>query len=184
VTLSAPRDPDVVAHRDSPTSARQSGLAADAVAVLGVYVALGVLTAVVWWLLYDPALYTKGPDGGLGMGEVELGKRFDSDAWYAVVAAVAGLLSGTLVTWWRGRDPLLTALLVLVGALVAAGLMSTLGGWLGPPDPRSVVASVEVGGTVPSPLRVDAAACYLVWPVTALIGSLIVLWSPPPADEV
>jgi hypothetical protein len=61
--------------------------------------------------------------------------------------------------------------------------MSVLGGWLGPPDPESVAASVEVGATVPMRLAVDSAVCYLVWPVTALIGCLIVLWSPPPVEQ-
>ena len=40
-----------------------------------------------------------------------------------------------------------------------------------------------LGATVPMQLAVDATVCYLVWPVTALIGCLIVLWSPPPVDQ-
>lgn len=158
---------------------RRSGALEDVVAVLAVYVALGVLGAVVWWLLFDPAVYTKAANGGLGMGEAQLGRRFDADGWYAVIAAVGGLLSGTALSWWRGRDPLLTSALVLGGSLVAAAVVAVLGGWLGPPDPQSVVASVDVGDTVPMQLAVDATVCYLVWPVTALIGCLIVLWSPP-----
>ena len=175
-----------VAGADEPQGARKprsSAALEDAVAVLAVYVALGVLGAVVWWLLVDPALYTKAANGGLGMGEGQLGKRFNADGWYAVIAGIGGLLSGTALSWWRGRDPLLTSTLVLGGSLVAAGVMSVLGGWLGPPDPESVAASVEVGATVPMRLAVDSAVCYLVWPVTALIGCLIVLWSPPPGDQ-
>ncbi len=112
------------------------------------------------------------------MGEVELGKRFNGDAWYAVIAAVAGLLSGTALTWWRDRDPLLTAGLVLLGAVVAAGMMATLGGWIGPADPQSVAASARSATRCRHRCGVDAFVCYLVWPVTALLGSLIVLWSP------
>ncbi|MGA9747880.1 MAG: hypothetical protein WBQ50_10545 [Nocardioides sp.] len=163
---------------------RRTGAIDDLVAVLGSYVVLGVVAGVAWWALYDPAVYTLGQGGGLGMGEVELGKRFNGDAWYAVIAAVAGLLSGTALTWWRDRDPLLTAGLVLLGAVVAAGMMATLGGWIGPADPQSVAASAQVGDAVPESLRVDAFVCYLVWPVTALLGSLIVLWSPPPVSAV
>lgn len=163
---------------------RRHGALEDLVAVLGGYLVLGLVGAVLWWALCDPAMFTKAEGGGLGMGEVELAKRFNADAWYAVIAAVLGLLSGTALTWWRARDPLLTATLVLLGSLLAAGVMSVVGGWIGPPDPRSVAGSVEVGGLVASPLRVDAAVCYLVWPVTALIGSLIVLWSPPPDETV
>jgi hypothetical protein len=166
----------------SPDGRRPAALD-DVVAILGVYVLLGLLGAVAWWLLWDPALYTKAEGGGLGMGEGQLGKRFNADGWYAVIAAVCGLLSGTALSWWRGRDPLLTSVLVLGGSIVAAGVMAVVGGWLGPPDPRTVAATVEVGATVPSELAVDATVCYLVWPVTALIGCLIVLWSPPAADS-
>jgi hypothetical protein len=149
------------------------------VAVRGVYVLLGLLGAVAWWLLWEPALYTKAEGGALGMGEGQLGKRFNADGWYSVIAAVLGLLSGTALSWWRGRDPVLTSVLVLGGSVVAAGVMTVVGGWLGPPDPRTVAATAEVGATIPSELAVDATVCYLVWPVTALIGCLIVLWSPP-----
>lgn len=184
VTTPPTRDQTVVppGEPDDRPAGRRPGALDDLLAVLGVYVVLGLVGAVLWWAFYDPAMFTKGEGGGLGMGEVELAKRFNADAWYAVIAGVLGLLSGTALTWWRARDPLLSAGLVLVGSLLAAGVMSVVGGWLGPPDPQGVAASVEVGDRVASPLRVDAAACYLVWPVTALIGSLIVLWSPP-ADE-
>lgn len=181
-------DPAVreVADPDEPHGSqgpRRAGALDDVVAVLGVYVALGVLGAVVWWLLVEPALFTKAAGGGLGMGEGQLGERFNADAWYAVIAGIGGLLSGTALSWWRSRDPLLTSALVLGGSLVAAGVMSVLGGWLGPPDPQSVAATVAVGATVPTQLAVDATVCYLVWPVTAMIGCLIVLWSPPPVDQ-
>ncbi len=182
-----PRDPST--GSDGPAEdaggvrrTRPPGALDDLVAVLGVYLALGLLAGVVWWALYDPALFTKGEGGGLGMGEVELAKRFNADAWYAVIASVVGLVSGTALTWWRGRDPLLTPALVLVGAVIAASVMATLGGWLGPADPQSIAATVQVGASVPAPLDVDTFACYLVWPLTALLGSLIVLWSPPPVS--
>lgn len=161
----------------SPASRR------DVVAVLGTYVALGVVGGLLWWALYDPAQYTVARGGGVSMGEVDLGKRFNADAWYAVIAAVLGLVSGTAVSWWRSRDPLLTTGLVLVGSGVAAGVMSVLGGWLGPSDPQQLVASVEAGARLAVPLSVDATVCYLVWPVTALIGCLVVLWSPPTPPE-
>lgn len=179
-----PRDP-VDSRTEDRREARRTwapGVLDDLVAVLGVYLAVGVVAGIVWWALYDPALFTKGEGGALGMGEVELGKRFNGDAWYAVIAGVGGLVSGTALTWWRGRDPLLTPVLVLLGAVIAASVMATLGGWLGPADPQSIAATVPVGGTVPATLSVDAFVCYLVWPATALLGSLLVLWSPPPVS--
>jgi len=62
----------------------------DAVAVLGTFLLLGVVCGVLWWLLADPAAFTKTADG-VEMSEVELIRRFDVDGWYAVIAAVAGM---------------------------------------------------------------------------------------------
>lgn len=154
----------------------------DLVAVLGTYVALGVLGALLWWALCDTATFTVTDNGDLAMGEVELAKRFNPDAWYAVIAAVLGLLSGAVVAWWRSRDPLRTSLLLLVGSGVAAAVMAVLGGWLGPDDPRQLVSTAEAGARLAASLSVDAAAVYLVWPVMTLIGALVVLWSPPPPE--
>jgi hypothetical protein len=157
---------------------RRSAAVDDVVAVLGTYVVLGVVGAVLWWALCDPATFTVTDDGGIAMGEVELAKRFDPDAWYAVIAAVLGLVSGTALTWWRSRDHLLTSGLLLVGSAVAAALMAVLGGWLGPADPRTLAATAETGAQLSAALTVDATVTYLVWPVTVLVGALVVLWSP------
>jgi hypothetical protein len=150
----------------------------DVVMVLVAYVVLGLVCGLLWWLLVDPATFTKVSDGG-SMGELELGKRFNGDAWYAVIAAVAGLASGVLITWWRSRDLLLVTVLLLVGAGIAAAVMAVTGHLLGPGDPDAALAAAKAGGRVPVPLAVTAKASYLVWPIAALIGSLIVLWSPP-----
>lgn len=157
---------------------RRSAVVDDVVAVLGTYVALGLVGGVLWWALCEPAAFTVTGDGGIAMGEVELAKRFDPDAWYAVIAAVLGLVSGTAVTWWRSRDHLLTSGLLIVGSVVAAALMSVLGGWLGPADPSTLATTAETGAQLSAALTVDAAVTYLVWPVTVLLGALVVLWSP------
>lgn len=150
----------------------------DAVAVLGSYLGLGVLGAVLWWLLAEPAYFTVSDQGTLGMGEVQLARRFSADGWFVVVAAVLGVLSGGVLTWWRARDHLLTAGLVLVGAVLASMVMSFVGGVLGPPDPGVVAATVAPGQLVPTELELTADVGYLVWPISALAGALMVLWSP------
>jgi len=173
-TMPSP-DADESARSSSPEVARR-----DVVVVLGSFLVLGLAAGILWWLLVDPAQFTKAANGGLAMGEVELGKRFDDDGWFAVIAGVVGLFSGAVVTWWRSRDPLLTAVLVLVGSALAGSVMAALGGVLGPPDPSSVVAVTSVGDTVPMQLGVSGFVGYLVWPITALAGALLVLWSPVP----
>lgn len=155
----------------------------DALIILGTFLVLGLVGGVVWWLLVDPAVYTKVSQGGT-MAEQETGKRFDMDGWYSVVAAVLGAFAGTALTWWRVSDAVLTTLLVAVGAGLAAAVMSTTGQLLGPGDADVALAAAEVGETVPVELSVTAAAAYLVWPIAALAGALMVLWSQPtPSGE-
>jgi hypothetical protein len=159
---------------------RRDGLLADAVWVLGTFVALGVVGGVLWWLLVDPALFTKAPNGALTMGEAQLGKRFAADGWFVVIAAVLGLLSGAALTWWRSRDFLATTLLLVLGSVVATVVMTVAGRLLGPADPDSLAAAAAVGDRLPMQLEVTATVAYLVWPIAVLLGALFVLWSPPP----
>lgn len=151
----------------------------DAAWVLGVHLCLGLVGAVLWWLLVDPAMFTKAESGGLAMGEVQLARRFNADGWFVVIAAVSGLLSGSVLTWWRSRDFLLTSLLLVVGSAVAATVMAVLGRVLGPADPGSVAAGLPVGAQVAMQLEVSGTVCFLVWPIAVLAGALFVLWSPP-----
>ena len=58
----------------------------DVVVVLGTYLVLGVLCGVAWWLLVQPALFTKVHSGGT-MSELQLSKEFNGDGWYAVIAS-------------------------------------------------------------------------------------------------
>jgi len=87
---------------------RLGGARGDAVVVLGVLLVLGLLGGVLWWLLVDPAAYTKTRTGGV-MSEADLSRQFAADGVYAVIAAVTGLVTGLVMTWWRSRDPLLTS---------------------------------------------------------------------------
>src|SRR5680860_1395943 len=150
----------------------------DVAAALAGYLVIGVVAGVLWWLLFDPAMFTKVRGRG-SMGELELGKRFNADGWYLVVAAFSGLVSGVAVTAWRSRDLLLTTGLVVAGSCLAAAVMALAGYVLGPGDPDVALAAAQVGAQVPVQLKVTAHTAYLVWPVATLVGALIVLWSPP-----
>lgn len=159
---------------------KQPGSAlADVAAVLGTFLLAGVACAVAWWLLTDLPEFTKVGGGGGSMGELQLAERFNADGWFAVLGAVGGFVCGAGLTWWRSRDPLLTVLLVLVGSAIAAWTTANLGGLFGPGDPDVALDAAAPGQTVPAELTVSATAAYLVWPIAALLGTLMVLWSPP-----
>ena len=169
----------VAETRPGPTDrsrTRRDGPLADVVVVLGCYLLLGAVCGVVWWLLVQPALFTKVHGGG-SMSELQLGNEFNGDGWYAVIAAVVGIVSGLCLTWWRSRDYLLTTLLLVPGAALAAAVMLLVGHALGPGDPQAALAAAQAGQHIPDQIQVAGWATYLVWPMGALVGALGVLWS-------
>lgn len=160
------------------------GARGDVVAVLGTSLVLGLAGGVLWWLLTEPALFTVGERGSLGMGEVELADRFSATGWFTVLAVVLGVLSGGALTWWRNRDPILTAGLLVLGSVIGTLAMAGVGRLLGPPDPEVAAESARAGELVPAALEVGAGVAYLVWTIAALAGALMVLWSPSTDVEV
>lgn len=158
------------------------GAVADVVTVLGVFLVVGAVCGLIWWLAVDPAEFVRTPDGGGAMGEVQLSKRFDPDGWYSVIAVVAGFLSGLGLSWWRSRDFRLTTVLLVPGAALAAATMALVGRALGPPDPHVTLVHAPRGAMVPVELAVSATPTYLMWPIAVLFGALMVLWSSPRRD--
>jgi hypothetical protein len=159
----------------------------DAVVVVAVLLALGVLGGVLWSQVVTPAEFTKLAKGG-AMGEDQLSRQFGADGWYVVIAAVTGLVAGAVLSWWRSTDALVTSAALVGGAVVAAVAMALTGHLLGPADPERALAVARVGARVPSSLDVgmrpvwplaayleDTLAVYLAWPVGVLAGALLVL---------
>lgn len=162
---------------------RVSGPAArDVAAVLLTFLVVGVVAGVLWWLLVDPATYTKREAGG-AMPELELGRRFGADGWYAVLGVVLGFVAGLGLSAWRSRDSWLTTMLLVVGSAVAASVAAVVGRVLGPGDTGVALERAAVGAKVPVQLVVSGAVVYLVWPIAVLVGALMVLWSSPGTSE-
>jgi hypothetical protein len=136
---------------------------------------MAVIAAVVWWQVSPLPEFTRTRENGV-MGEEELGKQVAADAWYGLVAAAFGFVSGVVLLWWRRRDPVLMVALVAIGGIVATALMLWLGFLLGPDAPGTTLPGVPVGGSVPTQLEVHAHGLYAVWSVAALVGALGVVW--------
>jgi hypothetical protein len=147
----------------------------DAATVLAWFVVVGLIGALVWWQVTPLAEFTRTVDNAQ-MGEEELGRQVSADGWFFVVAAVGGLISGTALLAWRRRDPLAMVVLVVLGGLLASWLMVRVGLWLGPADPKTVLPDAAVGDKVPLQLKPTAEGVRLVWPITALLGAIAVIW--------
>ena len=150
-------------------------LVADAGFVAAWFVVLGVLAALLWWQLTPLAEYTRTATNA-EMGEEQLGVQVAADGWYLVIATAGGLLSGVALLALRRRDPVAMVVLVTLGALLAGWLMLRLGLWLGPANPKSVLPDVAVGAKVPLQLKPHADGVLFVWPITALLGAIAVIW--------
>jgi hypothetical protein len=176
-----------------PDSSRAA--ARDTVAVVGCLLLLGVVCGVIWSMVVTPADFTRLHNGA-EMSEAELSKQFGADGWYAVISVCAAVLAGVVLTWWRSRDALWTAAMLLLGSLLAAVVMVATGHLLGPPSTRQALAAAKVGAKVPESLGLGVrpvtpvgpylsgtAMFYLAWPVGVLAGCLAVLLLKVPAAE-
>lgn len=168
----SPTDPGEPAP---PARAWRQPLVADLLVVLVWFVVLAAIAAVAWWQLTPLAEYTRTASNAQ-MDEEQLGRQVSADGWYFVIAAVGGLLSGIVLLSWRHRDPVAMVVLVTLGALLAAWLMLRVGLVLGPANPKDVLPGVAVGGKVPLQLKTHTSGVVYVWPITALLGAIGVIW--------
>ena len=150
-------------------------LLADALVVVLWFVAAAVVGALLWWQLSDLPTVTKaGSDATLS--PEELTKQVSADGWYFVIAAAGGLLSGIALLAWRRRDPLVTVVLVVLGAGLAAWVMLRIGLVLGPEKELDALAGKPDGTQVSEQLRLHATGMAWVWPLAASFGALVYLW--------
>jgi hypothetical protein len=176
--MSVPGETDTVPER--PGRSRPDGrrLLRDVAVVLLSFVAAAIVVGVLWPQLVDPVEVVRDK-AGLLTDEVALAERFDNVGWYSLLAGGAGLLLGAVLAALRRTDEVVTVVAIVAGACLAAWLSAQLGTWLGPDDPKQVLAAAKVGASAPDRVVLGADVAYLVWPISALIGAAVVLWSRP-----
>ena len=154
----------------------------DVLVALAAFVVAAVVVGALWPQLVDPVV-VEVTELGLLTDEVALGERFDTVGWYSLLGAGSGLLLGAILTA-RGRaHEVATLLAVLAGACLAAWLSARVGTWLGPGDAEQALAGAEPGSTAEERITLTTDAAYLTWPIAALLGSTLVLWSRPGGRE-
>ncbi len=159
-------------------SGERRAIAKDVLVVLGAFLVAAVVVGAVWPHLVNPVV-VKRTDVGLLTDEVALADRFDNVGWYTLLGGGFGVVLGALLVARRRTNEVVTLLAVVAGAFLAAWLSARLGTWWGPADPNQVLAHAKVGTTADDQVVLDASAAYLVWPVAALVGAAVVLWSTP-----
>jgi len=147
---------------------------------VGLFVALGLIGGVLWWLL-TPRPHYQVVSGQVSMDAIQVMKQVDADMWFAVISAGLGLLVGVVVALRRTPGPMGSVLFMTLGAGLAALLMWQMGELLTPDHLREQAKLLKPGQQLQVPLRLEAKAVLLVWPVSALcaLGSLLWLRSSP-----
>ena len=144
-------------------------VARDVLAVLAGFAVGGVLCGVLWQWWWTPptgivADHTWFPDleGARAV--------FSGTALYTVVALVGGLLLGAAAAWFCYRLPLLTLVVVAMGAVLAAWLMYQTGTALAPPDPQLAAATAADDTELRGTLVVSGDSPFFAFPVGALVA--------------
>ena len=127
----------------------------------------GVLVGIVWRLVVPLAVLKKDPTGVLQVGGAET--EVAADGWFAVCAAVAGVLSAVLAVALLRRGRLGALLGLAAGGLVGAVVAWRVGLLLSPPEITASARSARVGDTFEGPLRISAIGVLLAWPTAAVI---------------
>jgi hypothetical protein len=116
----------------------------------------------------------------LGGSSAELDVQSGVDAYFGLIAAVAGVVGGVLA-FWRGADagwPVPAGL--AVGGLAGAALAGQVGHMVRSPQLLEALPSVASSNDVVVGLvdmRVRSGGLYLVYPVTALAVLALLIWA-------
>lgn len=164
--------------------ARGSGLVAAETALVGV--ALGAVMGLIWWWVAPTEQWRVIKDGALVPAEVGFNAWFAADGWFVVLGAIAGVLL-TVISWRRGRrSPVALVVGVVVGGALLALTAWSLGGVLGPPDPKSIADTAALGSIVEGALGLRAFGVLCAPLLTALTTLALLVASAhveePPAE--
>ncbi|MFC5728454.1 MULTISPECIES: hypothetical protein [Nocardioides] len=167
--------------------------------------ALGALGGWLWWTWWAPApegqVYDT-PDGPVWFPtpfDPGIARDFGGTATYAVLGLVLGLLLGVVGAVVARNRAVAGLATIGLASILAAVVMVLVGTSQSPPDPQERADHVDIGTELPGHLhvtspeiglwkwaadllgdddrRLELPTPYLVWPVGALFGYLVVMLS-------
>jgi hypothetical protein len=168
-----------------PTKGR---LAAFAVGLAGSAV-LGVAAGLIWAAVAPRALLQEVGPGEAQLVNTETSAYIVADAWYCIIVAAGGLITGVLgYRLLIRRAGWAAAAGLVLGALAAALIALWVGENIGQGAYPHLLASSQVGAFFHASLALGAKTALVFWP---LITSVVILLAeiggrtaPPPAVEV
>ncbi|MBZ5733362.1 hypothetical protein K8Z61_02530 [Nocardioides sp. TRM66260-LWL] len=145
-------------------------------------VVLAVAGAAAGWLWEHLATLPRGAavnGSWVGLDETDYRDPFAATALYVLIAGVAGLVLGLVLSLALARDELVTLAGLVLGATVAGVLMWQIGQHLGPPDPDVVARTAADRTPIPGDLRLGSWVLVLVWPAAAALAANVVFFFLP-----
>lgn len=143
------------------------------VLILVAFAITGAVAGLVWEWLWTAPTGTVAKHQWF-QDETGLRQDFSGTGLYVLVAVVAGLLVGVLVTVAFDRAELVTLGCVVVGSLLAGWVMLKVGLALGPDDPQRLAMTVKDGTSLPGVLMVSGRSPFVAFSTGSLVGLAIV----------
>lgn len=163
-------------------SSRGSVVAGAGTALTGAV--LGLVVGVLWWLI-TPSEQWLAFDGGLGAADLNSPDWFAADGWFLVLGVLGGLLLTGLTWVWARTAPVAMVVGLILGAALLALVAWSVGGLLGPPDPREAADGLAVGATIDGSLGLRALGVLAAPAVSALaLVTLLLAMSPVVEDRL
>jgi hypothetical protein len=148
--------------------------------------ALGLIGGLIWGEVAPRALLQEVGTGTAELMNSETRAFIGADAWFAGIAAVAGLITGVVgFRFWvsrraGGARAALAAGLIL-GGVAGAFVMLWLGQQIGLSAYNHDLASSADGTMFPSSLTLGASSALAFWPMLTAVVILIAEWGTRPA---
>lgn len=160
----------------APTSLSGSTTLRDLSLVVAASGLAGAVGGLVWAWRAPYSFYTRF-EQAVGQGQLELSRVWYADGWFALIAIALGLIVGLGFGFRRRMDPLAVVVGVLLGSALGVVLMAAVGVAVGPVDPTASLMEAAVGTTAGAPLSWPPLAVLLAWPVGAIPGVLVGLFT-------
>jgi len=180
-------DVPVGTGRHGKRPAAPGAIAGFAIALAGSAL-VGLLGGLIWGEAAPRAMLQEIGTGTAQLVNAETSAFIGADAWFSVIAAIAGLITG--LAGYRflvaraspGARAAATAGLVL-GALAGALVMLWLGGQIGLSGYNQQLASSPDGTLFPASLTLGAKSALAFWPMFTAIVILVAEWGTRHQDD-